>query len=278
MPSNCALVYGGLVPFEEDVTSPELELTRETRGISRTGRILWVNIEAAILECYPAPPAIYGSHPTATWLYVDNLKFSPWHPDPAVADISVSGGVASYTYAKVEITYSKVPFQPGDISGGSATTDLLTRRVSFGGEIMTLPLSKLKWESNNAVVQDENVTAGRFIPSVEHSITAHRRPTINWSAIRKAIGCVNAATFEGASPETLMFTGAEVTQQFANDGSIMNTLDLRFQERHIKDGNNVRGWNHFFRADVNKWDKLLTQDGQTVYQTVTNQDLYDLFR
>ena len=167
MPANCLLVSGGAVAFEEDTTSPHLSLDRESRSIKRSGRIAWANIDAAIAECYPAAPTILGVHPTANWLYVDSVTMTPWQPDPAQSSITVSSGVASYQYAQLEITYSRLPFdQESDGSGG---TDFLTRKWSFGAEMLTMPASKLRWD-NGAVpneVKHEDVTAGKMIPTIE---------------------------------------------------------------------------------------------------------------
>jgi hypothetical protein len=268
------LVDGGLVSFEEDVSSPQLGLTREARSITRTGRILGANIEAAILECYPAAPAVLGRHPTANWLYVDSLNFEPWHPNPAIADVVVSGGVASHLYNKLSVTYSRLPFDQEP--NGSGGTDFLTRRWSFGAEMLTMPAAKLRWASDGTQVQTEDISAAKLIPTIEHSITVHRKLTIPWTAIRANIGKLNDGAWNGADDQTLLFAGGEVSFTFSTDGTKLYTLDLRFQERRIVEGANIYGWNYFFRNKAGaKWDQLKDEANELMYQkSSTFSDLF----
>lgn len=278
MPAGTAyVVEGGLVPFEEyPKNSPEIKLTREARTVSRRGLIAWANIDALALECYPAPPLVYGRHPTIPYLYVDSVDIRPLHPEASIDSFSVSGGVLSHEYAEIEVTYKRLDFDQDD--NGAGGTDLLTRKWSFGGEFMTIPSHSLEWEDQpGQPVQQEEISAGKIIPTIEHSITQHRVTSINWTAIRVCIGRVNLDEYEGADEQTLLFSGAEITFQFTNDGTKTYTKDLRFQERRVLQGSDVFGWNHFLRSDGD-WKKLKDKKGNLLYPPATTAQFNGLFR
>lgn len=270
---SCLLVAGGVVPFEEYPQSPKIKGSRESRTITRTGRISWVNIDAAFLECYPAAPAMYGVHPAISYLFVSDVDIKPLHPNPSPDSLTITDGVLHHDLAEIEITYSPLNIQQE--SDGSGGTDLLTRRWSFGGEFMTMPSNSLEWEDQpNVPVQQEEISAAKIIPSIEHSITVHRKLTINWTALRANIGKVNDGVFESAADETLLFAGAEVTFTVNNVGTRVGTLDLKFQERCIKQGANTYGWNHFLRSDGN-WKRLKDRAGNLIYpKSTTFADLF----
>ena len=265
-------VYNGVVPFEELSTSPEISGARDQRTITREGYVNWANIDALFLECYPAIPLGYGRHPVVSYLYVDTIDITPWHPNSAIENITISGGVASHDYAKVKIKYARIDYESED--DGNGGENLLTRKWSFGGEFMTLPGSILQWEDGTQVQQEE-INASKIIPSIEHSITLLRRPSINWTALRENIGKVCDGDFEGASDETLLFSGAEVSFEFNPVGAKTFTLDLRLQERFIKQGNDTFGWNHFYRKGVG-WQKLKDDQGNLIYPK--SNKFADLFK
>lgn len=269
------LVSGGLVPFEEyTADSPSISLKRDSRTITRRGRILWENIDAAIAECYPGAPIIYGAHPTVSYLYVDDFSIKPFHPNPADEDVTVTDGVLVHEYAEIEITYS--PLNVDRESDGAGGFDLLSRTFTCGGDFMTMPSNSLEWEDiPGKAVQQEEISAAKIIPSVEHQITLHRKTSINWTALRDNIGKVCDGTFEGAADETLLFSGAEVTFKINNVGTKELTLGLNFKERFIKQGANTYGWNHFLRSD-GSWKRLKDRAGNLIYPKSTH--FADLFR
>jgi hypothetical protein len=262
-------VQSGLVPFEELPKSPTINADRKSRTVERVGVILWVNIDALILECVP-DVGVYGRHPTIPYLYVDSIKVKPFHENASLASITVSSGVAFHELAEVTISYARVDFEK---ENDGANDNLLTRKWSFSGELMTLPGNQLQW-IDGTPIQQEEISASKLIPSIEHSITLLRRPSIPWNAIRENIGKVCDGDFESASDETLLFSGAEVSFEFNATGSKMFTLDLRFNERFIKQGNQTFGWNHFYRKGIG-WQKITDDQGELIYPK--SGDFADLF-
>ena len=265
MPSgNTQIVFGGAVAFEELIDSPAIDLERKTRTIKRRGTILWSSIDALAAECYPAIPAVYGRHPVISYLYVDKVSIKPFNPNPEDDQLAIVSGVLAHQYAEVEITYSPLDEEEG-----------LTRKWSFGGEFMTLPSNSLEWEDQPGIaVQQEEISAAKIIPSIEHSITQHRRPTVNWTAFRDNIGKVNDGVYEGAASQTLLFAGAEIDFRRNNAGTAEYTKALKFQERCIKQGNDTYGWNHFLRSD-GQWVRLKDKGGNLIYPI--SADFNDLF-
>ena len=151
--------YGGLVPFTDwisETPSPtKIHASRESKDITRQGRIAWANIDALILECFPAAPSFPGRHPTATYLYVDDVSIAPWPRSPAASEVNCSGDIATYTYADVTISYSPLPFGGDSVAG----SDRVTVRSSFSTEAMMLPANSVKWEGGDVANQEDLMAA-----------------------------------------------------------------------------------------------------------------------
>lgn len=268
-------VAGGVVPFDELAGSPKFSLGRESRDATRVGKVAWANIDLLALECFPVAPALPGVYPGITFLYADAVEIEPFHPDPGL-EMVCTGNTASYDFARVTIKYSRLPYE---------SSTLITRRYSMTGEFMTLPSGLLRWE-DQAVgkhINEEDVTAAKIIPSIEHSITWNRvlNSAIPWDAIKANIGKVNDgdldnAYFPSVTDETLLYLGAELNFTFSTDGSQVWTLEHRFQERRVKSGADVFGWNHFWRPSDSLWKKLLNKDDNNpVYpKSTTFNDLF----
>lgn len=265
MPAGIArVVAGGSVPFEEYLDSPTIGLRRRDRTVKRKGRILWSQIDALAAECYPAIPAVYGRHPVLSYLYVSEIDIKPFHPSAEIDSVAVVSGVLAHEYAEIEVSYAPLD-----------EVENITRKWSFGGEFMTLPSHSLEWEDiPGAPVQEEEISAAKIIPSIEHSITIPRLAAINWDALRDMIGKVNDGEFEKAADQTLLFSGAEISFRVNQSGAPEYTKDLKFQERCVKQGNDKYGWNHFLRKD-GQWKKLKDKGGNLIYP-ITNK-FADLF-
>lgn len=262
-------VQGGSVTFEDIAgKSPAISAGRESRDVTRIGKIAWSSIDALILELFPPAPALPGAYPGVAYLYANTLRVSPFHPDPSQSEMTC-GDVASYTYALAEITYSRLPYE---------SSDLLTRRYSFSVEALIMPGMGLHWEGDAAdkIIEVDDVYAAKQIPLVEHSITLHRVTAVQFAArlaaIRDNIGHVNDGEFEGAADNTLLFCGAEAQFTLSTDGSMTWTLDYRFQERRITDGNNIRGWQHIWNPKTKKWARPQDADGNFLYPESSDFD------
>jgi hypothetical protein len=265
-------VQGGSIAFYDIAgQSPTIrvgraEQGREMRSAQRVGHLAWTDIDALISECFPSAPSLPGQYPAVSHLYVDAIEIGPFVTDGEAA-IVCSGNVAIYGHALAKIGYSTLPYE-------AAT--LITRRWSIGGEFLTLPPNSLYWEVSGNVVEEEDISAAKQIPTIEHSILRHRATSIPWAAIKDNIGKVNNATlnnsyFTNVAAETLLYLGAEVNYSFNTDGTQIFTYEHRFRERQVKDevdGESQAtslGWNHFLNPSTAKWDRLTDEFGDPVH-------------
>ncbi len=76
-----------------------------------------------------------------------------------------------------------------------------------------------------------------------------------------------AQNFNGAVPETLLFTGTQITFDFDGLGAKTYTASHRFSERNPE--NLGYGWNHVIDGDTGTWRKVYFDQGTTIpmYQT-----------
>ena len=257
-------VQGGAVPFADtNGESPKFNVTREEMQSTREGVIAWANIDAFLLECVPNAPSLPGLFPGSSKLFVQNVAVEPLAED---GEAICSGSVISYVHAKATIQYStKLPYN---------SETLVTRKWSFSGEFMTIPASSVKWDNGDAV-QTEEISAAKVIPMIEHSLTRNRATSIPWSAIKDCIGKVNTSAldndiFDDVAAEQLLYLGASIDWTLSTDGNEVWTLEHRFQERKVKHAASEYGWNHFWRPDKKRWEKLKDDNGDNIYPKTAN--------
>jgi hypothetical protein len=88
-------------------------------------------------------------------------------------------------------------------------------------------------------------------PKGDHSVSWHFVPWPPWTAIRQCVGKVNAFKFAGAPRGTLLFLGAEASQDITTHGVKAWTLEYKFSEKNANAQNPLRpqGWNYFLRPN-----------------------------
>jgi hypothetical protein len=154
---------------------------------------------------------------------------------------------------------------------------LVTYRMNFGGQAMTLPSYNLRWQLEGSVPVAPDAVPCLRVPITEHQITWHRVASPPWDAIRTCQGAVNADVFLGAAAETLLFDGASATPEFVgfdaqNEPQFAWRLVFVFREKAIKlmqaDGESTFGWNHAYRGlpPDSAWDRLVDEQGNTLYR------------
>ncbi len=268
---------GGQVFFDELNTSPsQVRASRfatgnpVNRATTRTGRILWSQLEAFLTECIPNPPNLPGQHPEAPYLYVNSVNVVP---EPGVHE-SCDGEVATFLTGVATITYTPLDYTP----------DRITRNTTFSMDVMNIPFSQMYWAGvpgeldpeatiEGVVIPNPDITSYIHIPVVEHSYTFENVPLMSAPAIRTAIrenlGKVNQAEFDGYPAEALLFAGGRISFTFGNLGFQTFSYEYSFHERILSEGENEFGWNHFFRSDQagsGKWDRMSTS--QETYKPI----------
>jgi hypothetical protein len=264
------LVAGGSIAFNELATaehggpSPIYSADRESRGCTRVGVIAYADIDAALLELFPDPPAIPGIHPTVAYLFADKVtEIRPWPDSPDVSEVSCPAGVNVYAYAKLTIQYATLKYDEAD---------LLSRSRTYSVESMPLPDVGLRWAGGDKL-ELADVQAYKNIPIIEHKITLHRSTGSSDATIRDLGGFVNDGAFEGADDQTLLFTGADESFTISTNGVKSYTKTFTFKERRIKHAGNVYGWNHAWRADApggGAWVLIETENGDPLYPKSTD--------
>lgn len=262
-------VAGGSVAFNELVGLPKLSrrisANRKKRGETRHGIIRWVDIDALLLECLPAPPALPGIHPRVGYLHVDSVDIMPWPPNPGTNGFSYNGLIVDYVEAIVAIKYSPLPYD---------SSTLITRKSTYSAEVQLQPASGIKWQDTDDPVKSSDTQVGKVVPMVDHTFEFHRvapnREGPLDSVVRSLVGMVNTSTYSGIPAETLLFKGASKTWTIDSTGNQTFTYGMQFKERSLKDDTDAWGWNHFYRNEDGKYARILTKEGNLMYAT-TNQ-------
>lgn len=82
------------------------------------------------------------------------------------------------------------------------------------------------------------------------------------AAVRAKIGKVNDATFLGAPAGCVLFRGAKTTRESNTDGSIVQKVQLTFEERSA-----LHRWNWLPSRQSFIWYEVQDKDGNKMYQT-----------
>ena len=275
--------------------SPKRVITPNGQRATRTGRVAWGDVDALIAELFPPTIASGGSvnqFAGAQYPGVPNLRLVSMQIDPSSQKMSTAQTttqehttVISYDNpAEVTLEYETIA-PPTNEAENQEQENIdpvlfLTHRWSIGGEFMTIPTLGFYWEIDGEDVQD--VDAGIFIPTIEHSITWPRVIRPPFSVMRTRIGTVNnaALTFSTGviAAETLLFLGAELKRDIMSDGARAWEVTYKFSEKRIiaedddtadASTQTVGGWNHFYRSDAD------IQPNPGFYRIIREQSLTD---
>lgn len=268
------VTLGGL-EYEELAGSPTFSATPD--GMSAT-QIYKMGIGGGLLladESFPAPvqsPCGFEFNPTRKmpgfpWLHTKQIDVEGFDPE------NPRQGTQHNFYAEGERV--TIEYQT---SAENEDVTVLTHRVGIGGEFMQMPSHGLKWsdQAPGETVQEEDVGAAKVIPTVEHELTFNWVPDPPFDKIVAKIGMVNGLTnLFNATPETLMFIGADADRNITSQGADAWKVVYRFSQRVVKMGGaGSIGWNHFFRPSDGIWKKLQDKNGNDMYESTTFSDLF----
>jgi hypothetical protein len=115
----------------------------------------------------------------------------------------------------------------------------------------------------------DTLTLSKTIPTTSHHLTWQQVVNPPWDAISALQGTVNAATFLGCPPGTVLFAGAEAKKLLrsglkASAPELAWELTYTFREKGIKQGGQVYGWNYAYRGNPPGW-VALTNGAQSLY-------------
>lgn len=217
------------------------------------------------------------THQDFTWLRMESIHFEPFIEDPP----HDSGRY--YTYVRATVRFKGDCLNLGAGSGEDQPTVPSGTYLSYNREasamLQTMPGHGFQWATAGTQVETD-VDVGKVITTAAHTFRWTNVTDPPWDAINEARGRVNDRTFLGRPAGTLLFSGDTVDREFNEDGTDTYQVGYTFHERSFSVGTaytTVYGWNHFWNAEQNRWEKVVWQDDPTraVYE---EYDLSELFQ
>lgn len=272
------------VPFKELPGSPVETFGAEGLRAQRRVLVAWEDRHRMVLELLGDGQQFGGlpsaGYPACSAAIAAEVRLEPWPPAPddqgPFADITVQLNSYSGKFAQIVVDYELLDTSHArrDLPQAQQGT-LLSYRMDFGGEYLTLAGETLRWESDPTIPVPAAAVPTIRVPVSEHHLTWHRAVNPPWEAMRSCAGTVNQSAFLGAPAETVLFEGATADKRFLGiDGLRLPAFGWQityvFRERTIKAGGSTFGWNHRYRPlpqDFPGWDRLVDQRGQPLYRT-----------
>jgi hypothetical protein len=232
-----------------------------------------------------------AGYPGGPGVFAMRVRIEPFEKRPddqgAFTDLTVDLNNYSNQFAEIVVDYELLDYAGHNKLPHVPTGTILSYRMDFAGEYITLPGQSLQWQSDPTIPVPPDALPTLRIPIVEHHLTWHRVLDPPWDAIRQCAGAVNNADFMGAAAETALFDGARADREFTGlDDSLGPQFGWRvtyvFREKSIKvldeaGSPQTYGWNHCYRDTLPDpgWDKLVDQSGNSLYQTADFTTLFD---
>lgn len=132
--------------------------------------------------------------------------------------------------------------------------------------------------------KDAELGIYKVIPTIEHSLKWKFALNPAWSSIYRRIGTVNSNViqlFNNAKKETTLFTGLSGGRSYRYFNRRTNitpwSLDFKFSQRNIYEGDTIYGWNHVYSPSKQKWVRPIrvNDNNKSLYET---SDFRLLFR
>ena len=282
------------IAFEELEGSPTVAIGPEGTFAQRIFRVAWADWPALAQELLGAyrrvgdqfhftPPLEFPDLPGVVVTALSVAPMDPENPDGAAVG-TLGSGTNRYPAAgaRVTATYESLPdgSEPsrGDLPVIPHGT-YLTFRADLGSELITTPGRGWHWDAPDDPPLPPDLHPGLVIPTGVFRLIWHRVAAPNWSAIRQLRGKVNATTFVGGAPGTVLFMGARIVREFEfGRGHGFWRVEYLFSERAIDLSEGaLAGWNHMYKEDPvddQHWVRVLNDADQTPY---AEADLTPLF-
>lgn len=282
------------IAFEELAGSPRLSASQAGVTAVRSFRVAWNDWQAfarqllGIAQTIGGVPYLAGvpSFPGFENLLVTQLAVEPFDPESPDAQPDLLWDRATNTYrggARVTATYEAIDVRyerlRPDLPPVPESTYLIYRG-DMGAETVRTPGRVWRWAIDDSPPVADDVSPGLLLPTGNVQLTWLRVPTPPWTAQRALRGKVNATTFLGAPPRTLLFLGARAVREFQLlDADALWRIDYHFAEQTKPlAGGGYGGWNHFYRetADAGEhWLEIADADGNPPYVGGDFQTLFE---
>lgn len=169
---------------------------------------------------------------------------------------------------QAEYRASNLEFGPAAdvLNGFDPDTPILwaTQELDFGSETYTIDRGEFTYASGPLSGSTTGVAAKISIPITTMILTFHRLPYMPMGRVRSKIGKVNDAVFLGAEAGCVLFKGAKTTREFNTDGSIVQKVQLIFEERTA-----LHKWNWLPSRKKFTWYEVKDSDNERMYKTTS---------
>lgn len=274
------------VPFQELAGSPIEEYSTGGFRARRQFVIAWDDREAFAQQLL-GTPAEYGGQP---WLYYPGkptvvavrVRFEPLDPQAvevqSLAELAEELNRYGGSFAKATVEYRTVGTQDRLDGPPAEPGTHLTYRMEFVVETGRLPPAGWSWADSGLPIFAE-AELPHAVPMTDHILIWLQVRNPPWETIRDMQGKVNASSFLGCAPGTLLFLGAVANKLYRaglEEGPSEFCWSLRyvFRERAVKHAGQVYGWNHAWRDDPAGWAELSAGE----HRPYAAADLAALFR
>ncbi len=277
-------------------------VVKETIIIEADNLLDFIAESVPVTEAFPGGVWAYipaRAYPGIPSLLTQSTEAKPLDTSKPADPTGIDPGASAGTYGgfmEVDVTYSTIDATTEDEDEGEATT-FLEISSDAGAEIIAANLEgsalyKLEEERNIggvifpigafAPITDINNLITRIVPQIEWTVSF---PLVNnavadiiLGVARPLLGKINSAAMpvlKGASVGTIIFTSMGLRESYAVDANGViqkqNQLSMKFSEKHIEEGDTVKGWNYFFIKEVQGFRLVEVNDKPTYESADLNQ-------
>ena len=299
-PSTWRRTTAGGIPYKlvegfPKITGDESKASATEKYIIRAS-----DVEAFFAESIPAPivylETVYWPArrpmPGASILITKSVAFEPHVPGLPFDPFDADSGAPSGTYdpfCSVSISYETMQNESDDEQDPNDPETFLEHSVTAGGEFMSWPPNNCKLQpgvdagqagdpAEQEPIKDRIAPIVKTIPTIEHVLKWKNCLRPAWPRIVDMLGHVNDREFVFSGKDTtselaaekhcLLFMGVSGNQSYLWDGASVGvqpwTLDFRFTQKQIIEGDRTYGHNHIYSPKDGAWVQLLRADGQTL--------------
>lgn len=298
-PSTWDLETAGGIPYK--LVSRSGGEDREKASATEKLIIQSQHLDNFMAESFPTPIVLAGfvvidpsrRMPAAPWMITKTVTWDALDKSRPVDPYGAHQSAEDNTYGtliELSVTYEtgeNNEDEENDPDENKPET-FLEHSLSAGVEYLSIPPTKIEEsegedpEANQGVYtanKDQQLGAFKLIPTVEHQLKWKWALKPNWNTIYETLGKVNddaIKLFNNAKKHHVLFTGVSGQQNFklfrarrGQTGIIIDpwSLDFKFSQRTINDGDSQYGWNHVFSPKKGKWVKIKREDtGRFLYE------------
>ncbi len=248
--------------FEELEDSPKIRLAKDGCTAQRRFRCSWDDWNTFAGELFGVRVNVGGTVSiTQAVLFpggqqqnlrvesVDIEPFDGTKPDGS-SIISLTQGLPTHANGALIVASYKQVFASGGDTPTVPDGTYLTYDANDSIGYTTIPAGYWEWETDSTLL-DHEANTGIITATTHHHLGWHNLLSVPETAISRAGGTVNNATFMGKPAGTMLFLGAKRTTAFAFDNrEVIWNLDYTFAEKSQRDASDptkVFGWNYFYR-------------------------------